>query len=219
MCMSCWHELVSLGKQPLDSLANFQYYGHEALPNQVQSMFADATTFDIMLVACAHATRITHLYSAKTEGPMAGTDPELSQSYNRGNVSILPQESMQLRQVLWPAFDDVREAMCAIFVGSEVKPTVANIKKLSPVLVSKSRVCTMIDFLLTENEWYRSMGLSYSQVNMDDLFESSTLSDNKSVPHAVELCHLPADMGDPLEVNKFFYLFKAQWLFYLILIT
>lgn len=69
MCVSCKHELVDLHKQPLDSLANFQYYGHESLPPDVCEVFAQATTFDIMLVARACATRITHSYSSKPDGP------------------------------------------------------------------------------------------------------------------------------------------------------
>lgn len=201
MCVSCRHELVALGRQPLDSLANFQYYGHEALSNEVREAFNHATTFDIMMVARARATRITHLYSSKTEGPMAGSDPEISQLYNKGNVAILPQESVELRNALPPPFDDVQKAMCAVFVGSKVKPTIDNIKKLSPVLVSKSRIRTMIDFLLTENDSYLSAGLKYSQDNMDDLFVSSASGDNESVPRAVELCHLPPEVNDPVEVG------------------
>jgi hypothetical protein len=53
MCILCYHELVTLGKQPLDSLANFQYYGHEALPVEIRKAFEQATTFDIMMVARA----------------------------------------------------------------------------------------------------------------------------------------------------------------------
>jgi len=135
MCVSCWHELVSLGKQPLDSLANFQYYRYEALSDEVREAFDHATTFDIMMVACARATRITHLYSSKTEGPMAGSDPEMSKLYNKGNVAILPQDSVELWNALPPSFDNIRKAMCAVFVGSKTKPTIDNIKKLGPVLV------------------------------------------------------------------------------------
>jgi hypothetical protein len=51
MCISCHHELVTFCKQPLDSLANFQYYGHEALPVEIQNAFDQATTFNIMMVA------------------------------------------------------------------------------------------------------------------------------------------------------------------------
>ena len=81
---TCW-----FGKQPLDSLANFQYYGHEALPDDdVHAAFKHATTFDVMMVARARATRITHLYSSKVDGHLAGMDPEISQSYNKGNVAI-----------------------------------------------------------------------------------------------------------------------------------
>jgi hypothetical protein len=160
MCVSCWHELVNLGKQPLDSLTNFQYYGHKALPEHIQQAFAHATTFDIMLVAHTNTTRITHLYSLKSDSPMAGTDPKKSQQYNKGNVAILPQESMQLWDVLPPLFHGFQEAMCAVFMGSKVKPTVHNIKKLGPVLVSKSHVQMMIDFLLAENDWYQEAGLN-----------------------------------------------------------
>ena len=75
MCASCHHELVSLGRQPVDSLANFQYYGHEALPATICKAFDQATTFDIMKVARARATKITHLRSSKQDGAMVGTDP------------------------------------------------------------------------------------------------------------------------------------------------
>jgi len=109
MCVLCRHELVALGRQPLDSLANFQYYGHEALSDEVREAFSYATTFNIMMVAHARATRITHLYSSKTEGPMAGSDPEISWSYNKGNVVILPQESVELQDTLPPPFDDIQK--------------------------------------------------------------------------------------------------------------
>ena len=58
---------------------------------------------------------------------MAGTDPEMSQLYNKGNVAILPQESVELREVLPPPFDNVHKAMCAVFVGYKVMPTINNI--------------------------------------------------------------------------------------------
>jgi hypothetical protein len=201
MCVSCRHELVGLGKQPLDSLANFQYYGNEALPDDVHAAFKHATTFDVMMVARARATRITHLYSSKVDGHLAGTDPEISQSYNKGNVAILPQDSVHVRDVLPPPFDDIQKVMCAVFVGSKVEPSVHNIKKLNPVLVSKSRVRRMIDFLLDNNALYGSAGVKFSQANLDDLFVPSAHGDDESVPHAVELCHLPPEVGDPLQMG------------------
>ena len=152
-----------------------------------------------------HATRITHLYSSKTEGPMARMDPETSQMYNKGNVAILLHESVQLHDVLPPSFHDIHEAMCAVFVGSNMKLTVDNIKNLSLILVSKSRVCTMIDFLLKENAWYCAAGLKFSQENVDDLFEDSVGDDDEGVPCAVELCHLPLDMTNPINVGTMGY--------------
>ena len=65
-------------------------------------------------------------------------------------------------------------------------------------MVSKSCVH---DFLLTNNSWYQTAGVRYSQENMDDLFDHSAHSDGESIPCAVELCHLPTKTGNPLEIG------------------
>ncbi|KIK74818.1 hypothetical protein PAXRUDRAFT_37022 [Paxillus rubicundulus Ve08.2h10] len=94
-----------------------------------------------------------------------GSFPEdASQCYNCSNVAILPQESTKLRTVLPPSVDDVRDAMCVIFTGGHATPTKETIKKFRPVLVSKSRVETLIMFLMTHNEC--------CQMNWSDLAEN-----------------------------------------------
>ncbi|EGN96691.1 hypothetical protein SERLA73DRAFT_75563 [Serpula lacrymans var. lacrymans S7.3] len=66
----------------------------------------------------------------------------MSQKYIKGNVAVMPQESVQLRQVLPPSRHEISDAMCALFVGWKVKPTRENVASLKPVLVSKQRVQT-----------------------------------------------------------------------------
>jgi hypothetical protein len=61
--------------------------------------------------------------------------------------------------------------MCALFCGASTVPDKDNIRKLAPILVSKTAVQTMIDFLLNQNAAYRTAGVEYSQENMDTVFE------------------------------------------------
>jgi hypothetical protein len=60
--------------------------------------------------------------------------------------------------------------MCALFIGSNTKPTPGNIEKLRPVLVSKGIFTTLINFLVQDNYWYSSAGVTFSQDNLNILF-------------------------------------------------
>jgi hypothetical protein len=191
VCHSCYNDLVTKGRQPLDSLANFQYYGHEALSHDVRAAFENASLFDIMLVSRARATRITHLFSSKKDSSTYGHDPDLSQRYNRGNVAVFPQDNIRLRDILPPPQEEVAEAMCALFVGGHIQPTRENIAKLKPVLVSKSNVSVMLKFLLACNTWYKGSGVTFSPSNFAALFDDNACDTDSHVPHGVELYHLP----------------------------
>lgn len=70
------------------------------------------------------------------------------------------------------------------------------------MLVTKSRVQALIEFLLENNPWYQWSGVLYSQENMDALFDSADGEADCAVPRALQICHLPgeaeesADGGD-----------------------
>lgn len=199
MCASCHQCLVDspIPKQPLDSLANFQYYGIDELPREVKSAFDSASLFDIMMIAKYRASRITYMY--KTWGPDSLNQP---QGYSKGNVAILPQNTVALRTVLPPGLSEVAEAMCTLFVGSDAKPTSANIARLRPILVSKNVVETLIHFLLERNFWYHSTNVTFSQENLNAMCSDERAE--ASLPAGVEVCHLtakemsdvPGDVGD-----------------------
>ncbi|KAI9070104.1 hypothetical protein FKP32DRAFT_1542567, partial [Trametes sanguinea] len=89
-----------------------------------------------------------------------------SQKCIKGNVAIHPQDSTSLSSVLPPSRDEIHDTICAVFVG-ENKPTQENIEKLAPMLVRKSRVKTMIDFLIDNNPKYAVSDTfrGYSQAN------------------------------------------------------
>ena len=198
MCSSCKHALVGQKKQPLDSLANFQYYAHGELPDKVRQGFQQASMYDLMLIARSRTTRITHLFSSKQGSSLSG-DPSVSQRYNRGNVAILPQDSVHLRDVLPPSADEISEAMCTLFVGGDTKPTVSNIANLGPVLVSKGVVKTLIDFLLGNNPWYVDSGVSFSLDNFNALFDKLHDGVDRAPLTAVSICHLPSDQAQGVD--------------------
>ncbi|KAJ6567508.1 hypothetical protein B0H10DRAFT_2168958 [Mycena sp. CBHHK59/15] len=85
--------------------------------------------------------------------------------------------------------------MCALFIGTDTVPTHDNIKKLHPVLVSKNRIKTIIDFLLSENSMYLDAGVEFSAENLDSLFPPESRHDDVAVPRGIELASLPAAEG------------------------
>ena len=81
---------------------------------------------------------------------------EASQHYNRGNAAILPQDPGALRSVLPPPLRDIEGSVCVVFAGGQFTPTKESLKWFSPVLVSKQKVMCLIEWLIANNEWYKS---------------------------------------------------------------
>ncbi|KAG1743516.1 hypothetical protein EDB19DRAFT_1894737 [Suillus lakei] len=194
MCQTCYVALLSKRpRQPINSLANFQYYGHERLPDDIHDAFGGASSYDLMLISRARASQITHFYAYKPSMAQHCAVEEISQQYNQGNVAVRPQNSTELRAVLPPSHDVLRDAMCVVFTGQKQCPSRETIKQMQPVLVTKSRVHRLIEFLIDNNPWYQKSGVAYSQQNMDALFDDVDLDIDCSVPTALEICHLPQD--------------------------
>lgn len=199
MCSKCESALVERNEQPKDALANWQYTGFDELPDDVQHAFQNASMFDIMMIARSRATRITHLFSKKKGSPNYGQDPSESQRYDRGNISVIPQDSAMLRQLLPPDESEIQMAMTALFAGGKAKPTIENISQLSPVLVSKSRVHVLLNFLLDRNVWYRASDVGFSADNFANMFAESDAGKDEAIPKAVDICWLPEDEARQVE--------------------
>ncbi|EGO30439.1 hypothetical protein SERLADRAFT_454761, partial [Serpula lacrymans var. lacrymans S7.9] len=114
-------------------------------------------------------------------------DPTASQHYVRGNVAIIPQDSVHLRQVLPPSSEDIVKAVCTVFVGKDSVVSRANVAKISPILCSKHNVQIMIQFLVANNPWYR---VGFSQENLDALYDGPS---SHGVPAAIQLNFLPSE--------------------------
>ncbi|KAJ7290044.1 hypothetical protein C8J57DRAFT_1164233 [Mycena rebaudengoi] len=140
MCGPCRKALRD-SRQPLESMANFQYYAHDELPLKVKAVFHGASMYDIMMVARCRATRITHLFKKAGKNSNPG-----SQGYSKGNVAIFAQDVATVRTVLPQPWSEIQEAMCALFCGASTVPS-------------------------KENAVYCAADLESSQENMDGLFE------------------------------------------------
>lgn len=197
VCTSCQKSLCAkVPKRPRYSLANFLYYGRDELPLSVSEAFADASPFEMLLISRACSSVITHHYSSKA-GMSGFVGEESSQRFNRGNVGIFPQEPGQLRDKLPPSPDDIKDSICVLFTGGKQTPSVDTLKRFRPVLVSKSKVERMINFLVERNEWYVNDGVTYSPENMQALFSPEDEGTDQAVLQHMQISH--SEGGDTVE--------------------
>lgn len=122
VCRTCLKSMHQ-GKQPGNRLANFQYYAYDELPEDVASAFERASLFDLMLVARACMTKISYLFNHKV-GVSNGTQ----QGFIRGNVAVLPQDTMKIWDVIPRGRDEIREALCTLLISSGATATRENIE-------------------------------------------------------------------------------------------
>ncbi|KAI0354167.1 hypothetical protein OH77DRAFT_1549184, partial [Trametes cingulata] len=191
LCMECKRALEA-HEMPRYALANWLYYGHGRLPADVKKAFAEATHVERILVSRARASTISYKFSELKGHPLENSNSQTSQRCVKGNVAIHPQDATHLNDVLPPSNDMIKDTVCAVFVGDK-KPTKDTIEKLRPVLVRKSRVKTMIDFLISKNKNYAVCDgfRGFSQRNLDELFGQNSVEVEQGVPCSMEIGHIP----------------------------
>ncbi|KAK6977895.1 hypothetical protein R3P38DRAFT_3236571 [Favolaschia claudopus] len=192
ICPPC-KSALDVNTQPLDALANFQYYARDELPPLVKKAFEDASCYDLMMCSYSRCTRVTHLFSEKKQSRTYDNEKEdaftaASQGYSKGNVAIFPQDVATLRKILPPSAAEIHEAMCALFVGSNTVPNRENIASLTPVVVSKTRIQCILEFILSKNPFYTAAGVQFSPSNLANLVPNGS---DGGVPVSVDLCCLP----------------------------
>ncbi|EIW86686.1 hypothetical protein CONPUDRAFT_44262, partial [Coniophora puteana RWD-64-598 SS2] len=171
LCHSCSRSLLSHPPhQPKNALANFQYYARDRLPDDVRSSLSAASPVDRILIARAQASKIVHVYSHKQGSNSSRFPEEASQRYVKGNVAILPQDSVALRRLLPLGPDDIEQSICVLFSGSTAPVTRETLLRIRPLLASKSIVRTLLNFLIQNNQFYRESDIQYCEENVSNLF-------------------------------------------------
>ena len=166
VCKVCLKSLRA-AKMPDNVIANFQYYAYYRLLNEVGEAFNTTSLFDLMLVVRARLTKISYMFNHKVGGAN-----DTRQGFIRGNVTVLPQDTMRLCDVIPPAREKVHEALCTLFISSGCTATKQNVEHLSPVLVNKGVVHTLANFLVSHNPWYHGQ-VTVDEHNIEDLYDGS----------------------------------------------
>ncbi|KAJ7725053.1 hypothetical protein B0H16DRAFT_1333049, partial [Mycena metata] len=200
MMQICRRCIKSLDRKtmPKFALANWLYYGREALPADVREAFDTASIFERMLISRVRYNSVSCRFKASSYDP---TEDEPEQTYLlrnyrrgvRGNVVVAPLNVGRLYDVLPPSPEQLRDTMSVIFIGT-VPPTRQTVDKLRPVLVRKSKVKLMLEFLFENNPHYdRLPGFNgYSEHNLNALFEGEDGEDGM-VPSAAYVGFLPSN--------------------------
>lgn len=190
LCIPCNHSL-SMSTTPKFALSNWFYYGQDALPSNVQKAFSEATIFDKMLICRARSNTVTCRFNSGNSSASGGSaDLLLKQARKgiRGNVLVAPLDSVKINEIIPPSTDVIKDTMCAVFIGNTL-PTRATLARYKPILVRKSRVKTMITFLLQHNQHYQpSSTFRYSEENLNNLFDDS---EGERIPSAVHIGYIP----------------------------
>ena len=202
-CRPCYKELVDNGRMPKLCLANWLYYGYDELPPTVKDAFQASTPTERLLISRARASRISFRFSElKTKSQQQTDDVACSSNSSRagrtaaatsqrcvkGNVLVVPQNATHLNTVLPPPPEVIRDTVCIVYVG-RVKPSKTNIGKLGPALARKTRVRTMINFLIEHNVHYAcdSTFHGFSEDNLDMLFSPDDNGEDEAMPCAIDV--------------------------------
>ena len=202
ICEACRRELLVKQRMPKLCLANWLYYAHDELPEDVRNALKESTPTERLLIARARGSRLSYRFSESKrnqshtqfdgqESSVSSVNSSTSQRYIKGNILIMPQNSTHLNAVLPPDVDAVRDTVCAVFVG-RTKPTKDSIAKLGPMLARKSRVKCILKFITCENPHYAcdSDFHGFSQHNLDSIFGADSQEDEDIVPCAMEIGYI-----------------------------
>ena len=189
LCRKCRSSLRG-SKMPKFALCNWLYYGYDRLPAAVKDAFDTASLFDRMLVCRARCNSICCRFNVDGDDTFVTTASDSrnvllnSRKGVRGNVMVAPLDTLKMNEALPPSSRALRDTMCALFVGRSL-PNRLNVHKYQPVLVRKSRVKTMIQFLLANNKHYSEQeNIHFDQKNLEALFDGN---EDVGVPAVAEL--------------------------------
>jgi len=188
LCEGCYKSLTS-GTVPKFALSNWLYYACERLPNEVKDAFDQSTVFDRMLCCRACYNSIMCKFNVSEETVLIST---LNRAWKgiRGNIMVAPLDVFRMNNIIPLNARSIRDMMCAIFIGV-CMPTKGSLSKFTPVLVRKSRVKLMIEFLLQSNIHYKpSHDFSYSNSNLEALLPSD---EEQGIPHGVHIGSIPSN--------------------------
>ncbi|EAU84190.2 hypothetical protein CC1G_08120 [Coprinopsis cinerea okayama7 len=187
ICLACMKDL-NTDRMPKFALCNWLYYGRESLPIAVKRAFDEATLFEKTLISRVRTNTICVRFDAVRDEHIDGENTYRQGAKGmRGNVIMAPLNIPKLNSFLPPPPETIRDTFCVLVTGYNQKPSPETVKKYQPILARKSRVKTMIEFLLEWNPHYKAVGgfKGFSAEYLNGLMEGQ-----EGFPESVEIAHM-----------------------------
>ncbi|KAH6869221.1 hypothetical protein BKA70DRAFT_1379694 [Coprinopsis sp. MPI-PUGE-AT-0042] len=150
VCLDCKQSLDK-SQMPRFALANWLYYAKEQLPEKVK-----------------------HALEESTETALLDSSVFRTRRGMKGNIVVCPLDVIRVNEVLPPGPELIEDTLCVICVGDK-EPTRSTVEKFHPVLVRKSRVKHVIEFLLEHNPHYGIVSgfRGYDEEKLNGLFQGN----------------------------------------------
>ncbi|KAF5325600.1 hypothetical protein D9611_000598 [Ephemerocybe angulata] len=187
LCPTCLRDLAK-GSMPKLALSNWLYFAREHLPDPVRRALKEMSIFEKALICRVRTNSLLCRFT--------GIDDDLYEEsfakgarHIKGNIMSTPLDAMRVNHLLPPSPEQIADTMCALVMSAK-PPTERTIKKLTPIMVRKSRVKLLIQFLIENNPHYstsQEFG-GFSSEHLDALFTGEA---DQGVPSAVDIGHLP----------------------------
>ncbi|KAF5328905.1 hypothetical protein D9611_014252 [Ephemerocybe angulata] len=187
VCNTCLSDLLK-GKMPKLALCNWLYFARDKLPCDIKKAFEDMSIFEKALICRVRTNSLLCRFTGIDDD--YGEDAFVKgKRHIRGNIMSTPLDTMRVNAILPPSPEQITDTMCAIVMTAR-PPTQRTIKKLKPILVRKSRVKRLLEFLIQNNPSYKkshSFG-GFSAEHLEGLFTGES---DEGVPSAVNIGYLP----------------------------
>ncbi|TEB28815.1 hypothetical protein FA13DRAFT_1690512, partial [Coprinellus micaceus] len=187
VCRTCLNDLKK-GLMPRFALCNWLYYARDELPHDVLTAFQAMSVFEKALICRTRTNSILCRFRG-FDDENSGEIFTAKRRHIRGNIISTPLDTIHINDILPPSSDTIGDTMCALLISS-TPPTRSALAKLHPILVRKSRVRLLIDFLVRNNPHYQKSESfrGFSSAHLDRLFEGPN---DVGIPRAVRIGHLP----------------------------
>ena len=169
VCPTCNSALlVGHARLPSAALANGNYAGYEHLPRIIREDFQNLTDIEKHVIPRARAKRIHFKLSKNSKSSEYGKNPSITSSYVYGNTIILPQDTTNFGQSIPMNATDLKDSVCVLFLGS-ARPENSQLDKLVPLMIHRSRVERICEWLIRVSGNLAYCGIDFSQSNLNSL--------------------------------------------------
>ncbi|EJD54967.1 hypothetical protein AURDEDRAFT_50129, partial [Auricularia subglabra TFB-10046 SS5] len=146
-------------------MANNNYLGRDCVPAHIRRLLLSATPIELSLIARYRVRCTIYKFSRKKGSPQYGRPDATSQHYSHGNAVCFANGNSKLLSMLPPSPAEIRDTVAVIFVGN-VMPAPEEIEKMTPLLVRRHVVETLLRWLKENNPYYSDVVISLENLEL-----------------------------------------------------